>query len=91
VSGEATCCCGCREKALLPPPAPEAAIRGFKDDDFGVEASEAVVGRLMSGDLNGFLSVVLAVSTRRRLEAGSGVCDDMAGTSVETHFPECEF
>jgi hypothetical protein len=51
----------------------------------GVEDPAAAAGLLMSGDLKGFLSVVLATSTRRRLAPCFGVFDDMAVTCFEMH------
>jgi hypothetical protein len=65
-------------KAFLPAAPP--AARGV-----GVEVRLGFAGSLISGDLNGFLSVLFATSTRRRLALGSGVFDDMAGRPFEMH------
>jgi hypothetical protein len=45
-------------------------------------------GRLITGDLNGLRSAALATSTRRRLAAGPGVCDDIGVAPIDMHFLE---
>ena len=53
---------------------PGGALSGLVDEGVVVPGPEVDAdGRLIMGERNGFLSVALAASTRRRLAAGPGV------------------